>query len=371
MLPKRRLGNTGVDVSVLGLGGFHQVETAQGYLDDLVTRYIENGGNYVETAVGYGGGTSEEKLGHALRGRRGQVILGTKTGAQSREAAWRDINNSLERLQTDHIDIEFFHGIGSSEALDAITADDGALAAFMQAREQGMVRWFGMSSHWPMVYVEAAKRLPVDAVLIWVNYLDFCNYPEIPDTVLPALREQGIGILAMKPVGDGFLYRSPRRAFRYALAQDVDCAVAGFNSVAMLETDVAICQDEAAFSDGELKDTLKHAQELGDYVCRQCETCSAGGDTTALQKVFELEGKYDRQMDDRRPTDAANHALRERLKFWFGGRDGASEAYVALGLPGPRLTKTCTGPCRYEIDIARKLGIAHAKLSPDERVELW
>jgi predicted aldo/keto reductase-like oxidoreductase len=246
------------------------------------------------------------------------------------------------------------------------------MRACERALDQGLIRHVAMSSHWPAMYLAALGRLPLGAVLIWGNYLDFCHYPEIPGEILPALREQGVGILFMKPLADGYLYRSPERAFRYALAQPVDCVVAGFNSLDMLAVDLACCQDESVATATEIEQILAEAPELGDYVCRQCTACSVldGADGAALKRVFELEGKVDRQMDDRRQTTAAQYALRERLKGWFGAAGRARAAYAELPLKAPELATKPVRPCRYGLDIARKLAIADAKLRNDEALRL-
>ncbi len=365
-LPRRRLGRTELEISVLGLGGFHQVEFAQEHVNAITRRFIQAGGNYIETAKGYGNGASEAKLGRALRPfPRDQYILATKTGANGADQAYADICASLERLQTDYLDLCFFHGVGSEKALDKICASDGALTAFSRARDEGLIRHMAVSSHWPEMYLRAADRLPVDAVLIWGNYLDFCNFPEIPNRVLPALREQDIGILLMKPFADGFLYRSPSLALRFALGQDADGVVSGFNSLELLETDLRICCDADEITDLELLETKAAARELGDYVCRQCPHCAVlpDADGAALKRVFELEGKCDRQMDDRRPVDPAHYALRERLKGWFGTADRARQLYAGLGQTAPELARRQLAPCLYGIDIPRKLAIAHAKLA--------
>lgn len=363
VLPRRSLGHTGLDVSVLGLGGFHQVETEQETLNAIVDRYLAVGGNYVETARGYGKGASEEKLGHALKGRREEVILASKTGAGSRDRVWEDLEQSLAMLQTDHLDVLFFHGINNTERLDGILAAEGALKGFCEAQDQGVIRHIGMSSHWPPMYLESAKRLPLDVVLIWGSYLEFCNFPVIPGEVLPDLRERGIGILFMKPLADGFLHGSPRDGFRYALAQECDCAVSGFNSLEMLETDLAVCCDETPVMRDELLRILREAPELGNYVCRQCADCPVSDDSELLKCIFELEGYYDRQMDDRRPVDADEHDLRERLKGWFGLEHRAQELYAGLGEAAIRLAASDLRACPYGLDIQRKLKIVHAKLS--------
>ena len=369
-LPCRRLGGTGLEVSVLGLGGFHQVEALQETVDEVVDRYLEAGGSYVETACGYGRGASEFKLGRALVGRRDRVVLASKSNGRTREDAWRDINESLERLQTDRFDLYFFHNIGTREMLDATCADDGAVHALLRARDEGMIGHIAMSSHWPELYVEAAGRLPIEAVLVWGNYLDFCNFPEIPNRVLPELRRRDIGVIFMKPLADGYLYRSPREALRYALSRDVDCVVAGFNSVAQLETDLAACCDPSPVTDEEVERILESAPELGTYVCRQCAVCTVADDGDGLKRIFELEGKFDRQMDDRLPTDAAHYALRERLKGWFQAQGRARQRYAGLKRKAPEFLGEKPAPCRYGLDVPRKLRIVHAKLSPDERIEV-
>jgi predicted aldo/keto reductase-like oxidoreductase len=369
-LPKRTLGKTGIDVSILGLGGFHQVETLQADLDEIVHAYLKAGGNYIETARSYGGGASEVKLGRALTSvPRDSYVLATKTSERSEEGAWRQLNESLEALATDHLDLFFMHNIGDMGALDATCAPDGALRAFEKALDQGMIRHLAMSSHWPAMYLEGLKRLPLEAVLIWGNYLDFCNFPEIPNEILPGLREENVGVLFMKPFADGFLYRSPELAFRYALAQDVDCVVSGFNSRAMLEMDIACCLSGAP---ADIDQVLADAPELNDYVCRQCAKCSvlSGEQGTALKKVFELEGKTDRQMDDRRNTTAAQYAMSERLKGWFGSAGRAREMYSDLSMQADALAKLPLGPCKYGIDIERKLAIADAKLQGGDALRL-
>jgi len=118
-------------------------------------------------------------------------------------------------------------------------------------------------------------------------------------------------------------------------------------------------------------DCLRDAPELGDYVCRQCEECPVCGEATTLKRVFELEGKIDRQMNDRRPPpDAGQYALQERLKDWFGAEDLARDTYAELGEPALGLIENLAAPCPYGIDVGRRLRISHAKLSRSERVEL-
>jgi hypothetical protein len=370
-LPKSQLGNTGIELSLLGMGGFHQCEVDSGIVAEVAAEYISLGGNYFETAISYGNGGSETKIGRAIAGRRKELVLASKTVQRSAEGVWRELNKTLENLQTDHLDLYFLHNVFSAEDLAAIIAPDGALESFTRARDEGMIKHIAISTHWPLRLLEAVKLIPFEAVLIWNNYLDYCNYPEIPGTILPALREKGIGILAMKPLADGYLHNSVEDAFRYALRDNPACVVSGFNSVAMLRADAAaVCRGK--LDDDETAMLLRDAPELGDYVCRQCRNCSVlpGTEGDLLRKLFELEGKFDRQMDDLRPVDAGTYALRQRLCKWFGNADRARSAFTA----SPELQSLCKTkdflPCRYHIDIPRKVRIAAAKLSDGKTAEI-
>ena len=369
-LPRRRLGKTDLEISNLGFGGFHQVEVSQDVIERVMARYLAAGGTYVETARWYGAGTSEKKVGKALKACKADVVLASKSPAREQERAWRELNESMENLGVDYINVYFFHNISKAEDLDTTCADKGAVKAFERARDEKMIGHMAMSSHWPMFYIEGAKRLPIEAVLIWGNYLDYCNFPEIPNEVLPFLKERDIGLLFMKPVGDGYLYRSVRDAFRYADSFEPTSLVSGFNSIEMLESDLAVCCDATPVTREEVGRIRRDAPELGDYVCRQCGRCTVCDDGDTLKRVFELEGKVDRQMDDRRPVDAGMYALRERLKNWFGSADRARELYASMGRPGPKLAEGPLRKCRYGLDAQRKLQIAHAKLTDGVDVRL-
>ena len=368
ILPKNKLGNTGLELSLLGLGGFHQCEVDSGIVAEVAAEFISIGGNYLETARSYGDGGSESKIGRAITGHREKLVLGSKTVQRNAEGVWRELNETLENLQTDHLDLYFMHNVFTSEDLAAIIAPGGALEAFIRAKNEGLIKHLAISTHWPLILLDAIKVVPFEAVLIWNNYLDYCNYPEIPNIILPALRERGIGILAMKPLADGYLHNSVENAFRYALLGNPACVVSGFNSLEMLRADAAaVCRGR--LDENETAELLRNAPELGDYVCRQCRQCSVmpGDKSDLLKKLFALEGQFDRQMDDLRPVDAGTYALRQRLGKWFGNGNRAKAAFAASAETF-ETTLTNAEPkafsaCRYRIDIPRKIRIAATKLT--------
>lgn len=362
-LPKIALGRTGRQITRYGLGGFHQVEISSEIVEQVIDAYLANGGNYIETARSYGRGASEEKIGRALEGRRDQVVLCTKTGAKTAEDARRELEQSLQALRTDHVEFCLFHGIGEGE-LDTITAKGGALEGLQKAVDEGLIGGLAMSSHWPPVYLEAFDRLPLSMILIWCNYLDNLNFPIIPDEIIPEARRRGIGVTAMKPLADGYLYRSVEAAVRYSLGAGAEVIICGTNSVEQVN-EVAAAVRKGPADEAMRQEIHRDAVDLGRYVCRQCGECPS-----ALMEAFRLEGVFDRQMIDYLTHDPADYALRVRLAHWFGGRERAAGLFAAAGYDaGELIAAAARVECPYGIDVERKARIATAKLT-DQKVNL-
>lgn len=361
-LPQIALGATGLTVSRLGLGGFHQLEISSEVVTQVVDAFLEVGGTYIETARGYGNGASEQKLGRALAGRRDRVVLASKSGARDGDGMRRDLESSLKALQTEHIEFYFFHGVNTLEELDAITGKGGAMEALLRAQEEGLIRGMGFSSHRPPeLYLEAIRRIPLSVILIWDNYLEELYVPEIQQQVYPLARDRGVGITAMKPLGDGFLYRSPEPALRYALGSGSDVLICGMNAVEHVYEAAGAIAKGPADAD-ERHAILRDAPELGTYVCRQCGGCSE-----ALRTLFRLEGYVDRQMIDFLPHDPADYALRLRLAHWFDLTGVAQQRFAEAGWDEASLMAEARGVgCPYGIDVARKAKFALAKLRAEQ-----
>lgn len=357
-LPKVELGATGKKLSRLALGGFHQVEISTDIVERVVDRFLEYGGNYIETARGYGNGASEEKLGRVLAGRRDQVVLATKSNKRDGEGMKREIEASLKALQTDHIEFYFLHGVGSMEQIETLESKDGALPVLLKMIDEGVIDGIGLSSHRPWLYLEGIRRLPISLILIWDNYLEEQYLPIIHNEIYPLARERKVGITAMKPLADGYLYQSPRQAIRYSLGSGSDLLVCGMNSVEHVDAAVeAISAGPASASERE--EILRTAPELGRYVCRQCGACPA-----SLMELFRLEGYVDRQMIDYLEHDPANYALRLRLAKWFSLEEHAREQYAKADWKDDDLLASAAEvECPHEIDVPRKVRLATAKLS--------
>jgi hypothetical protein len=363
-MQKRALGKTGLQVSVLGFGGFHLVEIASAEAARLLGAYLDQGGNYIETAAEYGTGISEAKIGKAVSHRRADYVLATKSLQRTRQGFLNELDRSLCNLKTDHVDVMFVHGVQAAADVDQILAPGGALEGAREALQAGKLRFLAVSGHGrPDALLAAVRRFDFDVLMTGFNYYDKFNYPGIEEELLPLCQERGVGVIAMKSLADGYLYRSPEPALRYSLSLPVATVAAGINSAAMLETDLGIVSRFTPMSEAEKEELYRTAPELGSYVCRLCGKCRTADFDP--QKVFLLEGVFDRQMDDMRVTDTAQYALQERLKNWFAQAELARTEYEALAAKvDPSKDYGALSPlCPYGIDVDRKLKIAHGKLS--------
>ncbi|MEN3185337.1 MAG: aldo/keto reductase [Atribacterota bacterium] len=365
-MEKRRLGQTDVTLSLVGLGGFHLVELLFEDAVRLVNGYLDLGGNYLETAESYGHGDSERKIGAVLKTRRRECVVATKSKSRTRKEIVQSIDGSLKRLQTDWIDLFFIHEFNRYEVLDAVSAPGGALEGIEEAKNAGKIRYVAFSNHvTPEVAEKALSLYPFDALMIPLNYFDRFHFPGWEERVIPLAQLKGAGVLAMKVFSDGFLWQNPEAALRYTLSLPVSCLVLGANTEEYLRSDMALVEQLTPMSEEEKERWFFDAPELGQYVCRQCGKCLPCPQGIDIPKIFLLEGQYDRQMKDDQVRNPAEYALRDRLRFWFGNQDYAQETYASMAPNALTCNQCgeCEKRCPYGLRIVRKLVIAHEKLT--------
>jgi aryl-alcohol dehydrogenase-like predicted oxidoreductase len=246
-LPRRTLGKTGVSVSIVGLGGSHigkQQEAAKSVR--IIRAAVDAGITFLDNSWDYNDGQSELRMGQALReGYRDRVFLMTKFDGRSKASAARQIDESLKRLQTDHVDLLQFHEIIRPTDPERIFAAGGAIEAALAAREAGKARFLGLTGHKsPEIHLamleacEAHGFVP-DTVQMPLNVLD-ASYDSFQARVLPELVRRGIGVLGMKPLGDGFVLRSgavsAEEGLRYAMSvPGVGVTITGIDSLQILD----------------------------------------------------------------------------------------------------------------------------------------
>lgn len=365
-LEYRALGKTGLKVALLGMGGYHFLERTAAEAQTIIARYLELGGNYVETAYAYGNGDSEKKVGAALLGKRDKVVLATKVAVRDKAGAAKLLDTSLANLQTDHVDIWIMHAMQSPQELDQILLPEGALRAAEDARQAGKVRFIGISAHgWADVLIDALKRYPFDVVMHNFNYLDRFNFPSSELELLPLALEKGVGVVGMKAVGDGLLYRSPEAALRYAFGLPIAVMAAGMNTLAFLETDMTAAKAYTPMTATEQEALFRDAPELSNYVCRQCGKCLPNERNVPIPTIFQLEGMLDRQMNDFNEHDAAERALRNQFASFFALGNVAKERYRALKVNKDDFASCAAVEpnCPYGLPIVRKLEYVDAKLT--------
>lgn len=365
-MEKRVFGHSGEKLSVLGVGGFHLLETSDSDAIRIVNNYLDEGGNYIETAPQYGDGESERKVGLVMRERRSECFLTTKNHIRDRDGATEIIEESLRRLQTDYVDLLIFHHVQSNDELDQILGPGGALEAFVKAKETGKTRFIGISGHGvPDVLISALERYDFDAVMTGFNFYDRFNFPRAEDELIPMAKKRGTGIVGMKTLCDGLLWEFPEQSLRYALSLSIDVIACGFNTVELFRKDLEIVRKFKPMSEGEKEELFKKNPVLGNYVCRLCNRCLPCPEGIDIPKIFLYEGWYDRQMRDRVIRTTPEFALRDRLRFWFDNREKARGAYKGLDVKADACTGCgeCIPRCPYGIDIISKLDYTHFKMT--------
>jgi hypothetical protein len=243
-MPRRTLGRTGASVSILAMGCgsrflMYPAEEASAVLEKAVGLGI----NYLDTAVGYGDGESETRLGRFLATRRKDVFLATKvpTRARTRDAALEEVEASLKRLQTDHLDLLHLHSLGDEADLARIEAPDGAIKALYELREQKVARFIGMTSHTDgAVMAKAIERNDLDCVQMAMNPARAARFEEL---ALPAANRKNLGVILMKVTGQDKLLvdggADPASLLRYAWSLPISTAVCGMPKLEHLEANVA------------------------------------------------------------------------------------------------------------------------------------
>ncbi len=189
--------------SVLIYGGAALGDVSQDEADKSIQFALDSGINHFDTAASYG--ESELRIGPWMPRIRDQIFLSTKTGKRDKESAWAEINRSLERLQTDHVDLIQHHAVGDLEELELVLRPGGALEASIQAKEQGMVRAIGITGHGhqaPSTHLQALKRFPFDTVLTPLNYILYQDeaYRLDLESLTGEVKRQDAGLMVIKAI---------------------------------------------------------------------------------------------------------------------------------------------------------------------------
>jgi len=279
-MPKRRLGRTGVEVSLIGLGGWHLgFKSSDEQLSIRIIRTaIDSGINFMDNCWDYNEGASEIRMGKALReGYRERAFLMTKIDGRTKEEAAKQLDESLKRLQTDHIDLVQHHEILRFEDPHRIFDEKGANAALLEARDAGKISFIGFTGHKdPRIHLymlEVANEygFTFDTVQMPLNVMD-AHYRSFEKLVLPELVKHDIGVLAMKTMANGMILRSNTvsaiECLQYAMNLPTSVVITGCESMENLQQALTAARTFKPMSEAELTGLVgktKQAASRGEY----------------------------------------------------------------------------------------------------------
>jgi len=250
----RPFGKTGQSFPILSFGGQRIVDEhhcTEEQAIEIVNTAIDRGIRYFDTAWIYSNGQAETRLGKVVKHRRSEMWIATKTWDTRRDGARRQLETSLTRLQTDHVDEWRLHNVWDYSRLDAFTGKGGALEAAVQAREEGLVRHISISCHTdPQILVEALERFPFDSALVALSALDHFIL-SFAEEFLPVANAQGVATIGMKVMGLGSLTHEMERPLRYAFSLPVSTVIVGMETMAQLEHNLAIAESFTPMTDQE------------------------------------------------------------------------------------------------------------------------
>ncbi|HEX3030646.1 MAG TPA: aldo/keto reductase [Bacillota bacterium] len=330
----RYFGNTGLQVSRLGLGGIPVQRQTQAEANELIKAALEAGINFIDSARGYG--ASEQLLGQALADYRSSFILASKSMQRSKAGILKDINISLTNLQTDYLDIYQIHNVRSQAEWDAVTDPEGALAGLEEARRAGLIRHIGFTSHSAEFLAKALESEAYASVMFPYNIVE-----KQGQQLFARAHDQKVGTLAMKPLAGGFIQDTSLGLRYLAGDQNLDCLLVGMGTAEEVQANVQALK-QGPLAPEELSRLEDWASTAGQDFCRRCGYCGPCPQGIDIPTVFLLEGYYDRY----------------ELQGW------AQERYASMPVPATECQScgACVEKCPYDLPIPTKLAAAAQKL---------
>ena len=273
-IPYRTLGRTGVQVSLVGLGGHH---IGRKYVSDdeskrIIRTGLDSGVNFLDNCWDYNDGLSETRMGIALKdGYRQKAFLMTKIDGRTAKATQQQLEESLKRLQTDHIDLIQIHEVIRMEDPERIFAQGGTLEYLEKTKKEGKVRFIGFTGHKsPEIHlhmIETATKhgYTFDTVQMPLNAMD-AHFDSFGSKVIPAAKKLNMGILGMKPMGDGVILKSntvtPVECLRYAMNLPVSVVITGCDSMQILQQALDTAKNFHGLNSAEVSAILKKTETV-------------------------------------------------------------------------------------------------------------
>lgn len=292
-IPYRTLGRTGARVSLVGLGGHHigRSYVSQDESTRIVRTALDSGLNFLDNCWDYNDGLSEERMGIALKdGYRQKAFLMTKLDGRTVQSAQQQLEQSLKRLQTDHIDLIQMHEVIRMDDPERIFAAGGSLEYLEKAKKEGKVRFIGFTGHKSpeihlhMIETATKHNYTFDTVQMPLNAMD-AHFDSFGSKVIPVAKKLNMGILGMKPMGDGVILKShtvtPVECLRYAMHLPVSVVITGCDSMQVLQQALDTAKNFHGLSDSEVSAILK-----------KTETVAQNGQFELYKTSHNFDGTY-------------------------------------------------------------------------------
>lgn len=323
-MQKRVLGRTGLQVSIIGMGGIPLSVVSKKEAINIVRKGIELGINVIDTSRCYG--RSEQRIGKAIKGHRTGCYLVTKSLATTKAQVLTDIDTSLKNLRTDVIDVYQLHNV-TREKFERIMGDDGALEGLEEAQKAGKILHIGVSSHSCEILERLVETSRFSSIEVPFNFVE--TEPIVK--LFPLANKLNIGIMAMKPLGGG-IFKDAALSLRYVLGHSISTAIVGMSSVKEVEQNAKLGENPTPLSIEERKRLQEETSELGDSFCRRCGYCSPCPRGVPIQDILL----------------APIYLRREGLAYMINGRQ--FDKIMASAKKCDRCNR-CVSKCPYDLPI--------------------
>ncbi|MGI6368727.1 MAG: aldo/keto reductase [Anaerolineae bacterium] len=327
------LGRTGLQVSEIAFGGIPIQRLSHAEAVAVVRHCLDAGITFIDTAHGYG--TSEERIGEAIRGRREGLVLASKSPARDGETFQAHLEQSFTRLGVDYIDLYQFHNVATAEALEQVLAPGGAMEAALRAREAGRIGHIGVTSHNLQMAIKMADMGIFETMMFPFNYVTREPLQEL----IPLCQRNGVGFIAMKPMGGGML-EDATLSFKYQRQHAGVVPVVGIERAAEMDEILQIWADPAPLSTAEMARIDEIVARLGTRFCRRCDYCQPCPQQIPISTILNIKSFAARMPAERVYGDWGRQLIASAQSCI---RCGQCEGRCPYGLPVPDLVAEYAG----------------------------
>ncbi len=306
-MEKIRLGRTGMMVSRLGFGGIPIQRDTEEEAVAVVRRCLDLGINYIDTANGYS--TSEERIGKAVAGQRNKVIIATKTGGRNPAEVEKHLALSLQRLQTDYVDLYQFHGVNNQKHLDLILEPNGLLSVVEAAKKAGKIRHIGITSHQIDIAKKAIACDQFETIMFPFNFVT----DEAATELIPLARKHDVGFIVMKPLAGGMLDNATI-AFKYLFQFPDIVPIPGIEKIPEIEEIVGILEHSPILTKADKAQMERMKAELGREFCHRCDYCQPCTSEIPISTVMTSPSFAKRLPEERFYSDMIAKAMEAAAK---------------------------------------------------------